>query len=155
MVTMKSRKQNLPRTHVSLHYILTWLMYVGGFATDTSLCNVSTVCFLWFMCKQSRVLENYTPMCATNLTQQKTLSVNITHRWKQYTAGQPTEMLFTELRQVKGQPISRGPTKKGCRDLIMSNAWSQMVRHITCVLSVCLKIICIQNPIRAYTWVRR
>lgn len=154
---MKSSKQKLPRTHVSLHYILTWLMYVGGFATDTSLCNVSTVCFLWFMCKQSRVLENYTPMCATNQTQQqKTLSVNITHRWKQYTTGQPTEMLLTELRQVKGQPISRGPTKKRLPwPYYGLNAWSQMVRHITCVLSVCLKIIFIQNPIRAYTWVRR
>lgn len=128
--------------HMSVSIIswLDWCMWV-----DLQLIRpfvMWVLCAFCDFCVSSQQSWKITHPCV-QLTKhnKKTFSVNITHRWKHYTAGQPTEMLFTELRQVKGQPISQGPTKKGCRDFIMSNAWSQMVRRITCVLSVCLKII--------------
>lgn len=41
------------------------------------------------------------------LNMTKSPRANIAQRWRQYTAGRPTEVLCGELRQVKGQPIVR------------------------------------------------
>lgn len=50
------------------------------------------------------------------LNMTKSSRANIAQRWRQYTAGRPTEVPSGELRQVKGQPIERDRQrqKKGC-----------------------------------------
>lgn len=131
---MGSSKQTSLRTHVGLHYVPAWLMCVGGFVTNAFLCNGSTVCALWFACKQSRLLENYTHPCARLSKHDKIIEGK--HRTKvKAVHGRSTHwsaVRWTEAGQRSANRKGLTTTKKVAKPLSRSNTWSQMVMWIMC-----------------------